>query len=80
MEEDIKPVPFTRILKYNASEWPYMVLGSLGAAVNGAVSPLYALLFSQILGVSNANILKCILALKQKGAKEPVKQYLTCFG
>uniref|UniRef100_A0A8B9W2E1 Bile salt export pump n=1 Tax=Anas zonorhyncha TaxID=75864 RepID=A0A8B9W2E1_9AVES len=49
--EDIKPVPFTRILKYNASEWPYMVLGSLGAAVNGAVSPLYALLFSQILGV-----------------------------
>uniref|UniRef100_A0A8C8A6V9 Bile salt export pump n=1 Tax=Otus sunia TaxID=257818 RepID=A0A8C8A6V9_9STRI len=39
------------ILKYNASEWPYMVLGSLAAAVNGAVSPLYALLFSQILGV-----------------------------
>uniref|UniRef100_A0A8C4VA28 Bile salt export pump n=1 Tax=Falco tinnunculus TaxID=100819 RepID=A0A8C4VA28_FALTI len=50
VEEDVKPVPFTRILKYNASEWPYMVLGSLAAAVNGAVSPLYALLFSQILG------------------------------
>ncbi|XP_013816118.1 bile salt export pump isoform X2 [Apteryx mantelli] len=49
-EDDVKPVPFVRILKYNASEWPYMVLGSLGAAVNGAVSPLYALLFSQILG------------------------------
>uniref|UniRef100_A0A8B9TT92 Bile salt export pump n=1 Tax=Anas platyrhynchos TaxID=8839 RepID=A0A8B9TT92_ANAPL len=65
VEEDIKPVPFTRILKYNASEWPYMVLGSLGAAVNGAVSPLYALLFSQILGVSNANILKYILALNK---------------
>uniref|UniRef100_A0A663MJ43 Bile salt export pump n=1 Tax=Athene cunicularia TaxID=194338 RepID=A0A663MJ43_ATHCN len=51
VEEDVKPVPFTRILKYNVSEWPYMVLGSLAAAVNGAVSPLYALLFSQILGV-----------------------------
>ncbi|NXB08943.1 ABCBB protein, partial [Cnemophilus loriae] len=50
VEEDAKPVPFTRILKYNASEWPYLVLGSLAAAVNGAVSPLYALLFSQILG------------------------------
>ncbi|XP_075612847.1 bile salt export pump isoform X4 [Balearica regulorum gibbericeps] len=50
VEEDVKPVPFTRILKYNASEWPYMVLGSLAAAVNGAVNPLYALLFSQILG------------------------------
>uniref|UniRef100_A0A8C3MUB1 Bile salt export pump n=1 Tax=Geospiza parvula TaxID=87175 RepID=A0A8C3MUB1_GEOPR len=47
---DAKPVPFTRILKYNASEWPYLVLGSLAAAVNGAVNPLYALLFSQILG------------------------------
>uniref|UniRef100_A0A8V1A1F7 Bile salt export pump n=1 Tax=Gallus gallus TaxID=9031 RepID=A0A8V1A1F7_CHICK len=42
--------PADRILKYNASEWPYMVIGSLGAAVNGALSPLYALLFSQILG------------------------------
>ncbi|NWI94247.1 ABCBB protein, partial [Pitta sordida] len=49
-DEDAKPVPFTRILKYNASEWPYLVLGSLAAAVNGAVNPLYALLFSQILG------------------------------
>ncbi|KGL73136.1 Bile salt export pump [Tinamus guttatus] len=50
-EDDVKPVSFLRILKYNASEWPYMVLGSLGAAMNGALSPLYALLFSQILGV-----------------------------
>ncbi|NXF07810.1 ABCBB protein, partial [Smithornis capensis] len=50
VEEDAKPVPFSRILKYNASEWPYLVLGSLAAAVNGAVNPLYALLFSQILG------------------------------
>ncbi|XP_051479964.1 bile salt export pump isoform X4 [Apus apus] len=50
VEEDVKPVPFTRILKYNVSEWPYLVLGSLAAAVNGAVNPLYALLFSQILG------------------------------
>ncbi|NXC34955.1 ABCBB protein, partial [Campylorhamphus procurvoides] len=49
-EEDTKPVSFTRILKYNASEWPYLVFGSLAAAVNGAVNPLYALLFSQILG------------------------------
>ncbi|KAL7991659.1 hypothetical protein Chor_015915 [Crotalus horridus] len=49
-EEDVIPANVTRILKYNAPEWPYMVLGSLGAAANGAVNPLYALLFSQILG------------------------------
>uniref|UniRef100_A0A670XZQ9 Bile salt export pump n=1 Tax=Pseudonaja textilis TaxID=8673 RepID=A0A670XZQ9_PSETE len=48
--EEVAPANVTRILKYNAPEWPYMVLGSLGAGVNGAVNPLYALLFSQILG------------------------------
>uniref|UniRef100_A0A3B4ATP6 Uncharacterized protein n=1 Tax=Periophthalmus magnuspinnatus TaxID=409849 RepID=A0A3B4ATP6_9GOBI len=52
-KEDLEPVesaPVTRILKYNQPEWPYMVLGSLGAAVNGSVNPIYAVLFSQILG------------------------------
>ncbi|XP_078084324.1 bile salt export pump [Mustelus asterias] len=49
-EENIEPAPVSRILKYNVAEWPYMLLGSLGAAVNGAVNPIYALLFSQILG------------------------------
>uniref|UniRef100_A0A8D0L944 Bile salt export pump n=1 Tax=Sphenodon punctatus TaxID=8508 RepID=A0A8D0L944_SPHPU len=49
-EENVEPAPVTRILKYNAPEWPYMLFGSFGAAVNGAVTPLYALLFSQILG------------------------------
>ncbi|XP_075140324.1 bile salt export pump-like [Leptodactylus fuscus] len=39
-----------RILKYNAPEWPYLVGGSLGAAINGTLTPLYALLFSQVLG------------------------------
>ncbi|KAG7464135.1 hypothetical protein MATL_G00183990 [Megalops atlanticus] len=50
VEESIEPAPVTRILKYNQPEWPYMLLGSLGAAVNGSVNPIYAVLFSQILG------------------------------
>ncbi|XP_066134784.1 bile salt export pump isoform X4 [Saccopteryx bilineata] len=49
-EEEIEPAPVRRILKLNGPEWPYMVVGSVGAAVNGAVTPLYAFLFSQILG------------------------------
>ncbi|KAG8432402.1 hypothetical protein GDO86_016881 [Hymenochirus boettgeri] len=49
-DESIDPAPVARILKYNAPEWPYMLFGSIGAAANGAVNPLYALLFSQILG------------------------------
>ncbi|KAM9328127.1 bile salt export pump-like [Pholidichthys leucotaenia] len=50
-EEDelLDPAPVARILKYNLPEWPYMVFGSIGAAVNGGVNPVYSLLFSQIL-------------------------------
>ncbi|KAK3533490.1 hypothetical protein QTP70_023359 [Hemibagrus guttatus] len=48
-DEEVGPAPVARILKYNAPEWPYMVFGSLGAAVNGGVNPMYSLLFSQIL-------------------------------
>lgn len=51
-EELVEPAPVARILKYNAPEWPYMLFGSLGAAVNGGVNPVYSLLFSQILAVS----------------------------
>ncbi|KAM9830301.1 bile salt export pump-like [Syngnathus typhle] len=48
-EEPVEPAPVARILKYNLPEWPYMLFGSLGAAVNGGVNPVYSLLFSQIL-------------------------------
>lgn len=51
-EEAVEPAPVARILKYNAPEWPYMVFGSFGAAINGGVNPVYSLLFSQILAVS----------------------------
>ncbi|XP_076858813.1 bile salt export pump isoform X2 [Brachyhypopomus gauderio] len=49
-KEVIESAPLARILKYNQPEWPYLFLGSLGAAINGSVNPIYALLFSQILG------------------------------
>ncbi|XP_067459605.1 bile salt export pump isoform X2 [Thunnus thynnus] len=49
-DEHAEPAPVVRILKYNQPEWPYMLLGSLGAAINGSVNPIYAVLFSQILG------------------------------
>ncbi|XP_041858135.1 bile salt export pump [Melanotaenia boesemani] len=49
-DEHKETAPVARILKYNQPEWPYMLLGSLGAAVNGSVNPIYAILFSQILG------------------------------
>lgn len=54
-DDQVEPAPVARILKYNLPEWPYMLLGSLGAAVNGFVNPLYAFLFSEILGVGVAH-------------------------
>lgn len=55
----MEAAPVARILKYNRPEWPYMLLGSLGAAVNGSVNPIYAILFSQILGVRNPTMAIC---------------------
>lgn len=55
-KEVIEPAPVARILKYNRPEWPYMLLGSLGAAINGSVNPIYALLFSEILGVRHTHV------------------------
>lgn len=49
VEEPVEPAPVARILKYNIPEWPYMLFGSIGAAINGGVNPVYSLLFSQIL-------------------------------
>uniref|UniRef100_A0AAX7UMC8 Bile salt export pump n=1 Tax=Astatotilapia calliptera TaxID=8154 RepID=A0AAX7UMC8_ASTCA len=48
-DELVEPASAARILKYNTPEWPYMLFGSIGAAINGGVNPVYSLLFSQIL-------------------------------
>uniref|UniRef100_M0R4J2 Bile salt export pump n=1 Tax=Rattus norvegicus TaxID=10116 RepID=M0R4J2_RAT len=48
--EEVEPAPVRRILKYNIPEWHYILVGSLSAAINGAVTPIYSLLFSQLLG------------------------------
>ncbi|CAL8268700.1 unnamed protein product [Lota lota] len=76
LRERVEPASVVRVLRYNHPEWPYMLLGSLGAAVNGSVNPIYAILFSQILGtfairdlnqqreqIDGICILFCIVAL-----------------
>lgn len=46
----------------NAPEWPYILLGSLGAIMNGGVQPAFAIIFSEILGVSLQDLnLKCLM-------------------
>src|SRR5208337_4094671 len=40
-----------RIVRLNASEWPYILLGCLGALVDGSVRPCFAIVFADMLGI-----------------------------
>ena len=50
-DEDIPDVSFFRIIRYNAKEWWLIILGVIGAAINGSIFPLFAVFFGEILGV-----------------------------
>ena len=52
LEEEVEPAPFFRILKLNKPEWPFMVVGSIAAAINGLFPFAFALVLSEILFVS----------------------------
>lgn len=46
-------VSLFRVLRLNASEWPYILVGLICAIINGAIQPLFAVLFSKIITVSH---------------------------
>lgn len=54
-EEKLGDPSIPRIMKMNAPEWLYIVIGCLGALVNGASQPAFAILFAEIIGVSIIN-------------------------
>jgi ATP-binding cassette subfamily B (MDR/TAP) protein 1 len=39
------------IMKMNSPEWPYILLGVVGSFIVGLSTPIYAILFSNVLGV-----------------------------
>lgn len=50
-DEDVPPVSFWQILKLNSTEWPYFVVGTLCAIINGGLQPAFAIIFSKVIGV-----------------------------
>ena len=50
-DKDIPNVPLFRVIALNAKEWWLIVLGVVGAALNGSIFPLFAFLFGEILRV-----------------------------
>ena len=55
-EEEVEKAPFRRIMKLNLSEWPYLILGLIGAILNGIFPMVFALIFGEILAVSTTTI------------------------
>ena len=51
-EEDVEPAALSRVMKMNKTEWPFIMWGTIGAAINGAIQPFFAVLFSGLLYVS----------------------------
>ncbi|KAH9508579.1 ATP-dependent translocase ABCB1 [Bulinus truncatus] len=52
VEKDKLPnAPFTRLMKLNAPEWHFILLGCFSSIFNGGVQPAFAVIFSRILGV-----------------------------
>uniref|UniRef100_A0A669QVL9 ATP binding cassette subfamily B member 4 n=1 Tax=Phasianus colchicus TaxID=9054 RepID=A0A669QVL9_PHACC len=55
LDEKDKNIPsssFFKIMKLNKTEWPYFVVGTLCAIINGALQPIFSVMISDVIGVS----------------------------
>jgi len=43
-----------RLMRMNAAEWPFIVIGCIAALIQGASQPIYAVLFGAMIGVSSS--------------------------
>ncbi|KAH7415620.1 hypothetical protein KP509_14G054100 [Ceratopteris richardii] len=50
-EEVVKEGSYLRLMKLNAPEWPYALLGCLGSIMAGAINPVFALIISELITV-----------------------------
>ncbi|XP_055864045.1 ATP-dependent translocase ABCB1-like isoform X3 [Biomphalaria glabrata] len=48
-DQDVLKPGFLRMFKSNLKEWPFILLGCIGAIANGLVFPVYAVFFSEII-------------------------------
>lgn len=52
-DEDIPDASFFSVLQLNIPEWPYIFVGTFCAMINGAMQPVFAILFSKIITVGS---------------------------
>uniref|UniRef100_A0A2I3GHL1 ATP binding cassette subfamily B member 4 n=1 Tax=Nomascus leucogenys TaxID=61853 RepID=A0A2I3GHL1_NOMLE len=51
LEANVPPVSFLKVLKLNKTEWPYFVVGTVCAIVNGGLQPAFSVIFSEIIAI-----------------------------
>ncbi|XP_008937538.1 PREDICTED: multidrug resistance protein 1A-like [Merops nubicus] len=51
VDKNIPPVSFFKIMKLNKTEWPYYVVGTLCAIINGALQPIFSVIISDVIGM-----------------------------
>ncbi|XP_076594196.1 ATP-dependent translocase ABCB1 [Chaetodon auriga] len=50
-DENVPSVSFLKVMRLNSSEWLYILVGTICAIINGAMQPLFAVIFSKIITV-----------------------------
>ncbi|XP_061572811.1 ATP-binding cassette, sub-family B (MDR/TAP), member 4 [Cololabis saira] len=50
-DENVPPVSFLKVMRLNISEWPFILVGTICAIINGAIQPIFAIIFSKIITV-----------------------------
>uniref|UniRef100_A0A803JQ19 ATP-binding cassette sub-family B member 5 n=1 Tax=Xenopus tropicalis TaxID=8364 RepID=A0A803JQ19_XENTR len=54
-EESLPKVSFFKILNLNKSEWPYILIGTLAAIINGGAHPAFCIFFAKVSAVFSTN-------------------------
>ncbi|KAM4688621.1 ATP-binding cassette sub-family B member 5-like [Discoglossus pictus] len=52
---NLPDISFFKLLKLNKSEWPYILLGTLAATVNGGVHPTFCIFFAKIISIFSSD-------------------------
>ncbi|TWW79227.1 Multidrug resistance protein 1 [Takifugu flavidus] len=50
-DENVPPVSFFKVMHYNVSEWPYILVGTICAMINGVMQPVFSIIFTEIIMV-----------------------------
>uniref|UniRef100_A0A8C8RV11 ATP-binding cassette sub-family B member 5 n=1 Tax=Pelusios castaneus TaxID=367368 RepID=A0A8C8RV11_9SAUR len=48
-EQHLPKVSFLKLFRLNKSEWPFILLGTLAAVINGASHPIFSIIFAKII-------------------------------